>query len=315
MYKVPAFILIAALGGFLGPHALDARVAAQGIRGIELVAAVNLIKEDVNAEGRLFLPAAVGRARTVIVVTSWGLGLDVYADPEIRKVAEMTESGLLLSRVTSISTTGIDNAPVLGRAGEDALLTVLQQLAHDSGHGELASTPLLFWGHSRAGNFGAAFAASHPERTAAFVLYQSAAAQAVQTGSVMKALSQVPALIIEGIVAPQFDSHAAENLWSRGRSLGAAWAFVHQTDAPHGSDEHRKQANDLMVSWMAAVIQQRVSQDGRLAAVSGESSWLGNNQNGDIVTFVSSPDWKPRASWLPDERSARAWRDLLRVKR
>ena len=148
-------------------HPLAAQVP-DGVRGRDLVAAVNFSKDDLKADGRLFLPERVSRVRAVIAVTHWGLGDDVYADPDIRGLAASTDSVLLLFRVTRISTNELDNRPVLIAPAQDAVLAILRRFAEESGRPEIATAPLLFWGHSQGGNAGAAFAALHPERTIAF---------------------------------------------------------------------------------------------------------------------------------------------------
>lgn len=287
------------------------QVDTDQVRGIDLVAAVNLVKEDVKADGRLFLPDNVTRVRAVIVVTFWGLGPNVYADQRVRRLADTSDSALLLAKVTRISTTELDNRPVLSNAGQDAFLELLRRLAAESGHQELASAPLLFWGHSAAGNVGPAFTLSQPQRTIAFVLYQSAAMLSVRTDADIRAVSQVPALIIEGMTAPDV-ADASKNLWRRGRAAGAPWAFALQSDAPHGSEEYRIKANNLLIAWMNAVLRLRLSREGpRLRTINDDAAWLGLSEAGDIATSGTFAGAKAQSNWLPDEPSARAWRALI----
>jgi pimeloyl-ACP methyl ester carboxylesterase len=290
-------------------------VAAQApdaVRGRDLAAAVNFSKNDLKADGRLFLPERVSRVRAVIAVTNWGLGGDVYADQDIRSLAASTDSVLLLLRVTRISTNELDNRPVLVAPAQDAVLTILRRFAEESGRPEIATAPLLFWGHSQGGNFGAAFAALHPERTIAFVLYQSAAALSLRTEGDIRAVAGVPALIIEGITEPK-DAHLSETLWSHGRSLGAPWAFLRQSDAPHGNSEFRKKANGLLMAWARAVLIHRVVADKlELRPVADASAWIGDNATGEMTTLAPNSAANRKASWLPDEPSARAWRSMLK---
>jgi hypothetical protein len=318
MYKaLSCLALVAALWICLGSDSADAQVDADQVRGVDLVAGVNLVGDDVKADGRLFLPQRATRVRAVIVATNWGLGWNFYGDPQVRKLVEATESALLLVQITKINVTQITNIPVLNSAGHSALVMLLQRLARESGHSELAEAPLLFWGHSRAGNVGPAFAASHPQRTVAFVLYQSAAGAVVRTDADVRSLSEIPVLIIEGIVDPQYASAAIESaaLWKGGRALGAPWTFANQADAPHGSYEHLRKANDLQIPWITAVLRHRLSPiAGRLRAVGDNTGWLGDAGTGDVAPYGLFPRPKPEGIWLPDESSARGWRTLWAAK-
>lgn len=285
------------------------------VRGIDIASAINVFKEDVKAEARLFIPDRVARVRAVIVVTDWGLGGEFYGDSELRKLIE--ESGLALCsiRLSPIKAESDDVRPILTKARLtsatfDAFLTALQRLATESDHPELAHSPLLFWGHSRAGNVGAAFALAYPERTVGFVLYQSAAAGVLGDNSDLTPVAKIPALIIEGIVDAPGDPKASENFWKRGRTLRAPWAFLTQP-APHGSSEFRKAANSLLIPWIRAVVNARIGPDGALKTVNDGTGWVGNNETREIIASAPSPTSQKPMSWLPDEVSARAWRDLF----
>jgi pimeloyl-ACP methyl ester carboxylesterase len=296
---------------------LDAVPPVAQVKGMDLAAAINLVSEDVKAEGRLFIPGRTARLGAVITTMSWGLGDQVYADSQVRALAETTDSALLLARVSPVAAYGVNNRPVVTDSGFEALLTVLRRLAEDSGHPELASAPLAFWGHSAAGNFGAAFAMRHPERTAAVTLYQSAAALVVRTEEDVTRLARTPLLIIEGIVDPKFEAAASETLLNRGRAVGAPWAFVRQPDAPHGSESHRKLANGLLVSWIAGVLRHRIPQVGKpLVPIASATGWIGSHETGAIIEAGSaSTTATRRTSWLPDKLSATEWQSLVGAER
>jgi hypothetical protein len=100
----------------------------------------------------------------------------------------------------------------------------------------LRDAPLPFWGSSRAGNWGPDFAALHPKRTIGFVLYQSAAG----------------------------NREAASHQW------------VQELDGSHGDSNTYVKAHVVVIPWIAAVIQQRVSPDGKtLIAITDDSALLG----------------------------------------
>ena len=187
---------------------------------------------------------------------------------------------------------------------------LLQRLAQESGHQELADAPLLLWGQSAAGSFAATFAALRPQRTIAFVRYHSAGAGLL--GGDIKVLSQIPALLLVAETDAQTARGEAETSWKNGRSVGAPWTFGVEPDATHGDERALTNANGLIIPWITAVLRQRLPLNGAtLRRVTDGSAWLGNNQTGEVAPFGTFSGSKPGASWLPDEPTARGWRDVL----
>ena len=297
------------------PRQLTARRVPDG--GVEFAAALNLPQKGMKVEGTLFVPPNVKRVRAVIVLLnsgfSWnGMGGSFYLDPQLRRLAETLEAGLYLPRITNIGPLHIDLLRNAALGGADGLISLLSRLAQESGHPEIASAPLLLWGHSRTGHFAATFAALHPQRTIALVAYHSGGAGLA--GADMKALIDVPALHLQarsdiergraGTGAPDF----AETSWKQARSLGAPWTFGIEPDAVHQNPADLAKANDLVIPWIAAVVRQRLSNDGpSLRTVTEGSGWLGDTQTRDVAPFATFTHSKPDANWLPDEASARGW--------
>ena len=284
--------------------------AANTTRGMEFAASVNLRAKGVKVEGLIFLPAKVNRAQAVIVVIGWGRGFDVYQDSEWRKLSAVLQAGLLQARITPIDTE-TQGGPFVNsadRGGGDGLLMLMERLAQESGHQELANAPLLLWAHSAAGGFGPSFASAHPDRTIGFITYHSGG----RATTVPKALSQVPALFLKG---GKDTSNIGDlnDFASSGRAVGAPWTFSLDPEATHGDIEYLEKAYALMIPWVKAVFQQRLSADGStLRPITDTSAWMGNNQTGEVAPYGSFPGSKVEASWLPDELSARAWQALLR---
>jgi pimeloyl-ACP methyl ester carboxylesterase len=278
--------------------------------GTELAAAVNLAEHDVKGEGVLFLPQGVNRVRGVMVVVGWGLGFAGYEDSEWRKLAETLELGLLRARLSHMTEPkagliGPGRIPPVG--GANAVQVLLRRLAEDSGHRELASAPLVFWGHSAGGGLISRLAAAVPQRTIAFVRYHSG-----PNFEDMEVLSQIPALILVGGKDPNGLQSAVEAQWKIGRSAGAPWTFAIEPNATHGDLDDLRKANGLLTSWVTAVFRQRVSPDGSLLRVSAEgSAWLGDSRTGNVASNSALTGAKLEASWLPDELSARAWSAII----
>jgi len=320
-YNLALIVLLAFSGN---AHSLGSQAETNPARGRELAAAVNLHRRDMKAEGTLFVPHEVRQFRAVIVVINWGISRDLYEDPQWRKLSETLTCGLLHIRISNIDSSMRTrmtpsgrivpdvppvaqperNAAIAGAA--DAFLTLLDRLAEESGHQELKSAPMLFWGHSAAGSFGPTFAALHPARTIAFVRYHSH-----QRGLPldMKVVTQIPALLFAGRNDETAGMEDTQELWKSGRSMGAPWTFVLRSDAPHFSVEALKKANDMAIPWITAVFRQRIAPSSAgLRPVSDSSAWIGDQQTLEIALHGSFSGSKTDASWLPDETSARAWR-------
>jgi hypothetical protein len=294
------------------------------VRGRELAAAVNLHQKDIKAEGTLFVPREVRHVRAVIVVINWGMSQYLYEDPRWRKLSEGLALGLLHVRIGNIAT-GVEtrvtpsgrvvpnlsperrperNAAVDGVS--DALFTVLDRLAQESGHQELKRAPLLFWGHSAGGSFGPTFAALYPGRTLAFIRYHTH-----QRGLPleMRVVSRIPALLFAGLNDETAGVEDIQSLWKSGRSMAAPWTFVLRADAPHGSIEALKSADDVAIRWITAVVRQRViSRTSDLQQVTDGSAWLGDNETLEIAPHSALSGSRANTSWLPDAATARAWR-------
>jgi hypothetical protein len=274
--------------------------AADEVRGSEFAAAVNLSSSDAKAEAVLLLPDRVEKIRAVIIPIDYGMGHAVYDAPEWRQLAEGIGAALVRIRFSSIDSRNRGLATVRW----ESLSPVLQRLSAESGHPELAAAPLVLWGHSGGGGAASLLSAIHPERVAAFIRYNSG-----PVGGDLAIISKIPSLIISGGQDATAPPSAAEGLWKRGRAVDAPWTFAVSAEAGHGGDLPR--SAKLMTAWTAAVVRHRLPLAGAtLREVTPSSGWLGDNRTGAIAPYTSFTGDKTTASWLPDEPTARAWRDL-----
>ena len=183
---------------FTARRAADGPLAAEVDRvlGNELAAAINHPDQDLKGESVMFLPQGATPIRAVIVAIGWGLGFDVYLDQRVRRFA--ADSRLAVMRV-SVRHIAEPNANLIGpgrippvagaRIRHEPVATIRRQ----TGRGELASAPLLLWGHSAGGGLVAGLATNLRERVIGLVRYHSGGA-----GGDLKVLTQLPALILVG---------------------------------------------------------------------------------------------------------------------
>ena len=276
---------------------------ATEVRGREIAAAVNQSANDAKAEAILFVANRVEKIRVAIIPIDYGNGHAVYDSPEWRKLAGGIDAALVRVRFSSVDSMNRG----LSTIKWDLLSPVLTRLAEESGHSELASAPLILWGHSGAGGAASSLVAIHPERVVGFIRYNSG-----PVSGDLSIVSKVPSLLISGGRDTTAAPSAAEGLWKSGRAIGAPWTFAIQKEAVHGEGtKDLPTATKLMTSWTAGVVSHRLPADRpSLRDVTVSSGWLGDNRTGAIAPYTSFSGDKAMASWLPDEATARAWQEL-----
>lgn len=304
--------------GSASPATFTARRVADGplaaevdrVLGNELAAAINHPDQDLKGESVMFLPQGATPIRAVIVTIGWGLGFDVYLNQRVRRFA--ADSRLAVMRV-SVRHIAEPNANLIGPGrippvtGAQILTNLLQRYAAETGQAELASAPLLLWGHSAGGGLVAGLATNLRERVVGWVRYHSGGA-----GGDLKILAQLPALILVGGKDPG-NGGDAERRALEGRAVGAPWTFGTEPQATHQDPKDMEAASSLLVSWMSAVLQRRIGAGGQaLQAVTDAGTWFGDLSTGEIALAASFLGDKAKAFWLPDETAAREWRKVVR---
>lgn len=296
------------------------------VLGAEFSAAVNLPNKNVKAAGTIFVPDATSRVGTVIVLIERGprsalAAQGRFGDAGWRRVSQRCQCALLYMRLdtirpvdANISVAGdvLRNARV---GGAEALLSLLERIARESGHLEVKDAPMVFWGWSSAASFGTTFAELYPKRTVAVVRYHT---HLRGLPADIDTLRNIPALLIAGGKDENAGTDDAAALFKRGRSVRAPWTIAIEPDATHGDSEKilMQSGEDLIFPWIAAVVRQRVEAGStRLRLVRDDGDWLGDNQNVEIATYSSFPRGKTEASWLPDEATARGWRSVQRAEK
>ena len=309
-------VLLVLLTVYLSPDSVRGQ---DKVQGVELAAALNLHAQDIWLDGVLFVPEVVPSVRCVMVVIGWGRGQDLYRDQELRGALGEVECGLLQLTLRNIQTPTaripvtsqvVRNAAVGGAGG---LLMLLERLAEESGRPELKDVPVLLWGHSAAGSFGITFAALHPGRTIAFVRWNS---HLRELPVAIEDVMAIPALMIAGEKDGVAGVEDTRDLWMKGRSAKAPWTLAVQPGAPHGSTKSLQRSKELLLPWIAAVLRARTPSGGSgLRSVSDASGWLGSHETAEVAAYDRFAGTKLKASWFPDELSARGWQSVLDVSR
>lgn len=125
------------------------------------------------------------------------------------------------------------NIEAYARAGDGsgpALLEALGRCAKATEHAEVATAPLLLWGHSAGGEFNYEFACWHPERVAAFVVNKGGY---YFTHLAPTATRQVPGIFFIGAKDEEFRIWSVRGIFAVNQRAGAVWKLVIEPDAGH----------------------------------------------------------------------------------
>lgn len=289
-----------------------------------------LPEEDIGSacDYKLNIPAPEHKIRIVWVIFDRGRDVhDLYGDPAVSAFARRFDVALLLhghcpgKRPDDRGDMNMEPARGLG----PALLRALDQLAVQTGHGELSRARLIFLGFSGAGALCARLVALLPDRTVAAVLSSPGHYDPVGIDTVKldRRMLRVPELIIAGGADNVSGTARPHEYFREYRGQGAPWAFVIQNGSPHCCTANAK---ELILLWLAAIVRQRVSgMSPALRQMDQKRGWLGTFKTEEVEVIDSfgrktfgaaEPAIKPihghsrgtaDAGWLPDSATARLW--------
>ncbi|MDR1190404.1 MAG: alpha/beta hydrolase [Verrucomicrobiales bacterium] len=148
------------------------------------------------AEFRLRLPAADGEINyTLVLLPGYnGDGRGMADEAAWQRLADEQRCAILACRLVNNKGGSAPHYVRVENWSGKALLDTLKHFAAQTQKLELATAPLLLWGHSAGGGFAYNFANWKPERVAGFVLVKSA----LNTNDPRSAMLKVPALFIGG---------------------------------------------------------------------------------------------------------------------
>jgi pimeloyl-ACP methyl ester carboxylesterase len=187
----------------------------------------------------------------------------------------------------------------VSRGSGQALLDALGKLAVRSKHPELTAEPLLFWGMSAGGQFDYEFAAWKPERVLAFVVNKGGI---YYTALTPRATRSIPALLFIGGKDLESRVNTITGLFDLNRRGGALWALAPEPNAAHVVGRSR----DMSIMFFDDVIPLRLGEEG-LRTLAEPSGFVGDAHANSIRPFAAGALPNYPTSWLPTERTARAW--------
>jgi dienelactone hydrolase len=186
------------------------------------------------------------------------------------------------------------------RGSGQALLDALAAFAKASKHAEVASAPLVLWGHSAGGQFNYEFTCWKPERVIAFVANKGGV---YFTHLAPEAARRVPAIFFIGENDSEFRKMSIYGVYAMNRRLHAPWTLAVEPNAGHEVGRTREMA----IAFFDAVLPLRLPAPATmsLAELKEESGWVGDLKSLQLRPGkMKDNQW---STWLPSESVARAW--------
>ena len=206
---------------------------------------------------RLWVPAGQGDGRGVLVLVpgSNGDGRAMVVDPFWQDYARRQQLALVgcYFKDHPHANMNIEEYCQAGAGSGIALLAALQQFADRSQHTELATGPLLLWGHSAGGQFNYEFACWQPKRVLAFVVNKGGY---YYTKLAPIATRQVPGIFFIGANDAEFRIASIRGIIAVNQSAGAMWELAVEPNTGHEVGQTR----ELAVRFFDKVISARSAQ-------------------------------------------------------
>jgi len=262
-----------------------------------------------KAEFRFWSPPKTGTLRAVLVLVpgSNGDGRPAAEDTVWQAYATKNKLAIVACRFTDKphDQSFIEEYANVSQGSGQALLSAIGKFAARSEHPELATAPLVLWGMSAGGEFNYEFTAWKPERVAAFIVNKG---NFYYTALVSPAARQVPGMLFVGGKDLEFRTNTIVGLFAVNRRGGALWALAEEPGVGHVVGKSRDVAMVFFEDVLAARLDP-ASATG-LKPMPAKPGFLGDFKAKSFEPIGETAPKDPTA-WLPSERVARAWRDMI----
>ncbi|MCE9588052.1 MAG: hypothetical protein K8R57_07035 [Verrucomicrobia bacterium] len=238
------------------------------------------------------------RALFVLVPGLNGDGRGLALDKEWQSLAQRTGCALI-----ALLNRGNQNGiyyEVNHWSGE-LFLKGLAELSRTSGHPELNSAPLGFWGHSAGGQWNYNFACWKPERTFAFIANKGG----YYNGSATPAVRSIPALWMAGEKDTDLRIGNITSLYAENRRRGALWGLLIEPGVDHAVGRSK----EIGIVFLEDALTVAVDSSGTLIPITA-GGWLGDLQSHEIMKATSADTGPSIRAWLPGMHSAELWKSI-----
>lgn len=274
------------------------------------------------ARFRLHVPDEVAGSptplRAVLAFADYEAGRELFTIPAWRAFAARERCGLLLH------TLGQDHPRfklAKGEAAVAALEAALAYFATAAARPELAHAPWVLAGLSQSAWQAHAFGNLRPARTLALLLFHASTSPHAPEEYLHPGTQDVPALL--AMAGDEAFPIEMLSFARTGAQRGRPWTYLLQPGVPH----HRLGQPEFPLHWLGAVLAQRLAPDGTLRRIDPATGWRADYgeyspqpnrrraARAEVFPAGGVPAEPARGAvlWLPDEATARAWREAVRA--
>jgi len=252
-----------------------------------------------EAEFHAYIPRPASPLRAAFLISLHGMGSVDH--PALRRFADQNQIALVGVKGPSIQR---------GCYPLDLLDAPLERLGKLTGHPELATVPVLTFGHSNGTGFATVYAAGRPDRLIGWISYHSGYAWQL----LLPGVEAAPGLVMHGHLDTWLQHGQEQAVKDLRRLRKAPVAMMLEANVGHGPVD----ANatwEFIVAFCQSVLRTRLGADGKLRPIALERGWLGGIYNRNVGgqqklpiaayrDFAGNPD---QANWLPDRGFAEVW--------
>lgn len=271
---------------------------------------ITLKDEDCNfadwAEYGVYVPTGKQRIKAILILQH-GCGMEQFGltrhyDLQYQAFARKWDLAVIETAIHG--TCGLWGYPEKGSAA--GLEKVLAKVAVKTGHDEITVVPWLLWGHSAGGFWTLGMLRDYPDRILAAVCY-SAAWDPDYTYT--ETAAEVP-LLMRHAGADDGDPSSkcpetAIHTFAKLRAMDAPVSIVLNKGQNHNLSFLRTMA----IPFWEAVLKQRLAPSG-VKPLDRSKTWLGDTTTFEIFKESGYSGDKSRMARLPDEESAKAWKEF-----
>lgn len=261
-----------------------------------------------KAQFRLWVPPNTPAVRAVLVLVpgSNGDGRAWAQDTTWQAFAAKNKLAIVACRFTDKphDQNFIEDYVNVSRGSGQALFDMLGKFAGRSSHPEIATAPLLMWGMSAGGQFDYEITAWHPERVAAFVVNKGGI---YYTALASRAAREVPGMLFIGGKDLEQRVQTITGIFAVNRRGGALWALAEEPGVAHVIG--RSQAVSMV--FFEDVLAARLGDGTTLKPMTEKGGLMGDMKTKSFMPMPEKGGPNYPTSWLPTERTARAWRAML----
>lgn len=274
-------------------------------------------KYDVNFSGgenfelakfRLWIPQKIDILKALLVIVPGynNDGRKQTQDSVWQDFAKRNRLGIIACYFKDYEKTdSIDPYSDASKGSADALLDAIEKLSEQTNKKELASLPLILWGHSAGGQFNYEFVCSKPKKVLAFTVNKGGF---YRTSIAPGATRNVPGIFFFGENDLYYRVDLIKGIFSVNRRLKATWTLIEEKNTGHEIGLSKKMAID----YFEHIIPLRLSSNNQLIRPLSKPFYIGSWKTKKADTCSILKKYDTLTVWLPNSVFAQKWENLYK---